>query len=971
MVLKIKLTTHRIIAAIVFLIAMGVVIATIAPTTSFWDCGEFITASYTLGVPHPPGAPLYLLIGRVFSMIPFAENIGLRVNLVSGLLSALTVLLLYLCIIRMLRAWRGREKTLKDKFTVFGSGVVGALTFAFSHSYWFNAVEAEVYSVSMFFTALVFYMALVWLDYADEPLGNRILLFIFYIVGLSSGIHLLNVLALISVTYIVAFQKREATFKNFIIAGLIGSGIIFAIYPGIIQGIPLVIKKYSVWSLIPIMFTMLYLIIYFIKKDRRIPAFALLSTLLVIVGYSTFLMIKIRSGLDTFLDENDPETWSKLLAYINREQYGTESLFLTMFERKAPFWTYQIKKMYLRYFSWQFIAGPTGANYFAIPFLLGVVGAVHHFYRDSKGAFTVLALFFMTGIAILLYLNQPDPQPRERDYAYVGSFFAFAIWIGIGVAALIDLVGEWSAKLKSMPVAGAVTVACFMAAPVNMFVQNYHTHDRSGNYVAWDYSYNLLNTCAKDAILYTNGDNDTFPLWYLQAVEGVRTDVRVVNLSLLNTGWFVQQIRDKEPKVPLPAKVTDEYISNVIDARDMRGLMDRHWQEKRKVSIDGFTPDSPKLVWEVPSSLTYPVGTGGMEHFLRVQDLMILNTMAANKWKKPIYFAVTVSDANLVGLRDIKNPQNNYLSMEGLAFRLSPEPVPLINAPKIAENMFNVYKYRGVNDSDVYFNDNILKLLGNYRQGLIQLSYEYLTEMTETANTDSTGSELALDTRIAEYSSLPPAVKSLTALDFMERELPEDLIPIKYDVISLQIGRIFAQLNRPHKMAERLDRFVAKGNINAQKAFEYGLYYLSEAKSPEGAKKLFEESLRQNVTFDNYSRIAYTWMQYENDTTYVAEILDRFIELRGDRQTRLKVAQRAASFGLNTYSLGIFKALRAENPNDFDATWGLIDYYNFNKDYQQALDIAVEWLEVHPSDSAIAKKRNELELLIRTKIRNL
>ncbi|MCF7811515.1 DUF2723 domain-containing protein, partial [bacterium] len=681
---SIKFTANRIVALAVFFFTFAIFRSTVAPTTSFWDCGEFIAASYTLGVPHPPGAPLYLLIGRLFSMLPIAGDIGLRVNLVSTLLSTITVTLLYLCIVRLARLWRGQEQSVSDKIAVYGAGVVGSLAFAFSHSFWFNAVEAEVYAVSMFFTALVYYFALRWLDSSETSTGNRFLLLIFYLVGLSSGVHLLNILALMSVVYIVAFRKIEMTPGIFILTGVIGAAIIFTIYPGIIQGLPTIIEHFSVWSVVIILALLSWAIIMFIKKDMRLPAILSVSALLVIIGYSTYMLIKIRSGLDPFLDENNPETWSGLLAYLNREQYGTESLFLTMFERKAPFWTYQIKKMYIRYFGWQFF---NPQKFFMLPFLLGIVGVVHHFYKDAKGAFPVLVLFFMTGIAIVLYLNQDDPQPRERDYAYVGSFFAFAIWIGLGVLGVIEIITDSIKKIRPTVLAGSVSLLCFALVPMNMLIKNYTDHSRAGNYVAWDYSYNLLNTCEKDAILFTNGDNDTFPLWYLQEVAGVRTDVRVVNLSLFNTGWFIKQVRDKEPKLPLPPKITDQYIDNVIESRDVEGLMDRIWNEKRKIKIAGPPGSEEDLVWEVPATLSYPMGNGQTGHFLRVQDIMILNTIAAMKWERPIYFAVTVSDQNLLGLRSLTDTTRNFLKMDGLAFKLMPHPTNSIDPDLMAENL--------------------------------------------------------------------------------------------------------------------------------------------------------------------------------------------------------------------------------------------------------------------------------------------
>ena len=960
----IRLTAHKSVAAIIFIIVLVNILATIAPTTSFWDCGEFIAASYTLGVPHPPGAPLFLLLGRLFSMLPLGENIGYRVNLVSALFSAFTILLLYLSIVRTIRTWRGKEETLGDMITVYGSAAVGALALAFSTSFWFNAVEAEVYAGSLFFTALAYYLALLWLDYSDVPRGNRILLLLFYVLGLSSGIHLLNILTLIAITYLVAYKKRPITFGNFFVIGIIGSLILFAIYPTTIQGLPLLITKTSVWSVVVIIAVLSWLSIYFIRRDMRFPAFSSLALLLVIVGYSTYLFVIIRSGLNPFLDENDPETWSGLLSYLNREQYGSESLFVTMFERKAPFWSYQINQMYIRYFNWQFVATQT-KNFYAVPLLLGLLGAVHHFYKEKKGAIAISFLFFMTGLAIILYVNQDDPQPRERDYSYVGSFYAFAIWIGIGVTTIIELVRDSFKKINVSLLASVVTVICLLLVPYQMWAKNYREHDRSGNYVAWDYSYNLLESCEPDAILYTNGDNDTFPLWYLQVVEGVRPDIRVANLSLLNTGWFIQQIRDKYPKVPMPAKITDSYIKNVVEARDVSGLMDRHWQEVRRVSVNGPTPVDPKLVWDIPATLSYPVGTGGaMEHFLRVQDMMILNTIVSNNWERPIYFAVTVSDANLLGLRNIRNINKNYLAMEGLAFRLYPTPVPLINSEMIEENMFRRYKYRGVNDPNVYFNDNIQKLLGNYRQGLIQLAFQYMQEAAETGDSSLARADLTMNQRLEIMDSLSRYEKALTALEFMDYQIPEDLIPIKMDVITIQIGRIYAMLGKPEEMKKRLDNITENMVMSIQKAYEYGIFYLTEASDKEGARRMFDFCLAQFDDIENYQRIAYTWLQMSEDKSYPIEVFQKYLVKHNDRQSKIRVASQAFSIGLDDLAFSIYEPMWLADPGDKVAVDGLIEYYQLKGNYERALTLVNDWLGAYPTDSEMEAKKSRIAALM-------
>lgn len=937
---------------------------TVAPTTSFWDCGEFIAASYTLGVPHPPGAPLYLLIGRLFSMLPIAEDIGLRVNLISTLLSSITVLLLYLCIVRLARIWRGAEETIADKITVYGSAAVGALAFAFSHSFWFNAVEAEVYAVSMFFTALVYYLALRWLDSSDTPTGNRILLFIFYVVGLSSGIHLLNVLALMSITYIVAFKKYEINLFRFIVVGILGSVIILSIYPLVIQGLPTMIKHLGVWWVVALLVIISFVTIEFVRRDLRIPALISLSALLVIIGYSTYMLVKIRSGLDPFLDENNPETWAGLLSYLNREQYGSESLMLTMFKRNAPFWKYQISKMYIRYFGWQFFELN---RFFMLPFVLGIIGAVHHFYKDAKGAVPVLILFLMTGLAIVLYLNQDDPQPRERDYAYVGSFFAFAIWIGLGALALVEMFADSFKKVKPAALAGVVTAFCFLLVPFNMLIRNYNNHSRSGNYVAWDYSYNLLNTCEKDAILFTNGDNDTFPLWYLQEVAGIRQDIRVVNLSLFNTGWFIKQIRDKEPKLPLPPKITDQYIENSVDSREISGLIDRHWEEKRRIKIKGLSGSERDLVWEVPATLSYPIGTGGrVEHFLRVQDMMILNTIAANKWEKPIYFAVTVSDQNLLGLRNLSDTTRNFLRMDGLAFRILPEPTNLIDPELMAKNLLQKYKYRNINNAKVSFSDNIVKLLGNYRQGLLQLALHNISEAQRSGSIDvkkPVERGMSLSERVEKYFELDPRARALTVLDFMEETIPEDLIPIRHEIISLQIGRLYTELGYPEEIETRLDREANKP-LDSQKAFELAAYYLSEAKAEEKAKEMFLSSWRADKSLENLQRIAYVWVQFSRDTSFAADLYRRYLGIDDSRQAQLRIGAQAIMFGLDGLAFSIYEPLLQDNPNDVEAVRGMIDYYERKGDFQRGLNLVDSWLENHPDDKIMNQKRTEFAKLM-------
>lgn len=953
---------HRLIAVFLFAIGLVTYLSTVSDTVSFWDCGEFIAASYSLGVPHPPGAPFYLMLGRLFSMIPFSADIAYRVNLISVLVSAGTVLLLYLSLVRLGRAYRGEEKTTLDRIILYGGAAVGTLCFAFSTSFWFNAVEAEVYALSMFFTALVFYLGLKWLDHQHHNYGNALLLFIFYLFGLSSGVHLLNVLTIPALTYIVVFSRYPVTFRTVVMGGVIGSALTLLIYPGLIQGFPLIILKLTIWGALAVLVLLVYLAYWGVKKGHNLTAMAAISVLLVIVGYSTFLLIKIRSGLNPFLDENDPETWKSLLSYLNREQYGTESLFLSMFKRRAPFWSYQIKKMYLRYLGWNFFE-PT--RFYGIPLFIGLIGLVQQFLKDLKNGVVVFVLFFMTGLAIILYVNQEDPQPRERDYSYVGSFYAFAIWIGIGAMTILETAREGLKRLALSPQMVVISVLVFLLliAPANMLAKNYHQQDRTGNYVAWDYSYNLLMTCEPDAILYTNGDNDTFPLWYLQVVEKVRPDVRVANLSLLNTGWFIKQIRDKEPRVPMTAKITDSYVDNVIDARDITALRDRAWARTRRVRVEGPPGTSP-LEWDLPAPLSFQAGTQTL-YFLRVQDFMILNTMAkvaSEGWNRPIYFAVTVSDDNLLGLRNVREPHKNYLAMEGMAFKLHPQPTGLIDPDRLAYNLLQVYRYRGLDDPSVYYDENITRLLGNYRQAFIQLAFHWSQEADATGNNDTTGASWPLEERVKQYNQLPPKVKSLTALEFMDTKIPEEVIPMRYDLLTLHIARLYGEMGRPDLAGKKLKLYEKGRDLDAQKSLELGSLYLYQAQMPEKARQLFLHSLKQEPTIDNLYRVAFLWKEGGGELSWLEELYRQFIDQSSDLDTTTltRITGHMSNLGLHNLAVEVLENFWRSQPNSRAVLLGLIDNYQKKGDLDRALIYARNWLESHPHDSVVARRMREI-----------
>lgn len=873
---------NRIIAGIIFLISFVIYFKTIAPTTSFWDCGEFITCAYTLGIPHPPGAPLYLIVGRVFTLIPFVTDIGLRINTISAIASALSIMFTYLIIVHLVKLWRGIPKSIEDRIILYSSGIIGSLSLAFSDTVWFNAVEAEVYAISLFFTAIVVWLILVWNEKADNPNSDRYLLLIAYCVGLAISVHLLNILALPAVFLIIYFRKFKFELKSFFLFSLFAFFICVMIYPGIVKWVPNLTLSLTAWFLLFFSIALILFTFYAIKSKKHITSLILFSFILIVLGTSTYSIVYIRSNLNPAINENDPETIENLVKYLNREQYGDWSYV----ERRAPLWEYQIKKMYIRYLGWQFIGKGTaigndgfitetisfkGLWGIGFPFLFGIFGLVHHFFKDRKRAFTILILFLLTGLAIILYLNQPDPQPRERDYVYVGSYFAFALWIGIGIAgameAILDMLKTQNRnfKLAGLVLSGLIAL---IISPVNLLANNYHTHDRTGNYVAFDYSYNILQSCEENAFLFTNGDNDTFPLWFLQYVYGIRTDVRVINLSLLNTSWYIKQLKYQEPRVPI--SLSDAEIDK---------LAPQLWPEKRRIVMevpqDAYDKDLdelgerksliiPKDENKVPK-ITFDVAPTLLNRAIRVQDWMVLNIIASNKFKNPVYFAVTVSPDNMLNL-------DNYLRMDGLTVKLVTYPGELIAPSKLKKNLFEKFQYRNLNNPDVFYNRNILGLLSNYRAGFMRLATYYNQEKM--------------------YDEL------IETLDKMEESVPESIIPVFDKRISLSIGRLYQVGGKPEEFEKRLDHFLESPEISNAERIEFSRIYYNYLNNSERAEQIALQLIEDQPGYIQ----TYYWLLMFYDKT---KQYDKGIKLSGkllamnpdDREakTKLKKFQKFAS----------------------------------------------------------------------------
>jgi len=697
-----------------FLISLIVYLLTMEPTASFWDCGEFIATAYKMEVGHPPGAPFFMVLGRFFTLFAGGDvtKIALTMNVLSATASAFTILFLFWTLTHLVKKFYNEESLQSPiaKVSIFASALVGSLAYTFSDSFWFSAVESEVYSTSSLFTAVVFWAILKWENVADEPGSNRWLILIAYLIGLSIGVHLLNLLAIPAILLVYYLRKYNPTVKGIIAALGVSVGILGAVYYILIPGLTAIAGKFElifvngmglpfntgvvIYALL-LFGAMIFGIYYTHQKGKVLWNTIILSLFVIVVGYSSYAVIVIRSAANTPLDESNPDTVFSLLSYLNREQYGdnplvygaffnarpnavedgkpsyykgedkyykvnksreyeypseSKGLFPRMwssqdkhvneylywggmseadlfdirrdeqgnpvqnqlggysYDRGRPiaypsmgqnlrfFFRYQVGYMYLRYFMWNFagrqndiqghgeltkgnwisgirfidqarlgsqtnqpamIADNKANNkYFMFPLLLGLLGAWYH-YKKNKGDFWVVGLLYLlTGLAIVVYLNQYPLQPRERDYAYAGSFYAFALWIGIGVAALIDLAGK---KRKSLLTAGAMGLISLILVPGIMAKENWDDHDRSGRYTAPAFARNFLNSCLPGGIMFTNGDNDTFPLWYVQEVEGYRTDVRIVNLSYLTADWYIEQMKQRfYDSEALPISMTRE-----------------------------------------------------------------------------------------------------------------------------------------------------------------------------------------------------------------------------------------------------------------------------------------------------------------------------------------------------------------------------------------------------------------------------
>ncbi|MBI5472942.1 MAG: DUF2723 domain-containing protein [Ignavibacteriae bacterium] len=710
--------------------------------------------------------------------------------------------------------YRGAPETLADRITVYGSAFIGAMTLAFCGSFWANSIEAEVYGASMFFLAAIMWLGMRWLERANVEGNEKYILLIAYLIGLSLGVHLLALLAIFPVLMIIYFKRYQFSLNTFIIFSAISVGVFGVVYPGIVKWLPGMMdgeflgKRSAVWEFLPWLLIggSLYGIYYSYIHKKKTLHIALLSGVMIFFGYTTYTSVIIRANQDPPMNENDPSNLARLTAYLGREQYGDAPIQKRRYSQDAQhqgIYTnytsdmdflvrYQLIHMFFRYIGQNFIgiagdaqdAGVSWKHTLGIPFLIGLFGLWWQFYRDWKMGLILLASFIILGPVLALYQNQQEPQPRERDYFYVGAYFIFAVWIAVGISGIIDLLKEWRPSL-ALPFAAGCVLLFLGAIPANLVRVNFESHDRRGDYVAWDYSYNILQTCEKDAILFTNGDNDTFPLWYLQDVEGVRRDVRIVNLSLVNTNWYIQQMKKKPYYTnakAVPISMNDRQIQEIqpvqFDETKLTLPIPKDVYARFGVT-DTAETNKGKLEFTMRPTLQF-----GQIGALRVQDLMVQDIVFTNKWQVPIYFAVTCSPDSKIGL-------DEYLWFNGLAWRLEPHKIPDeyrgVNIDILEQNVFNEpegfsqtpqygYKFRGIADTTVYYDENTTRLMINYRSAFIRVALYH-------ANVSNKGE------------------RALAALDRMEAVIPRKKIPMGWELTS-DIAAFYNRLGKTDKYNE-------------------------------------------------------------------------------------------------------------------------------------------------------------------------
>ena len=1107
-------TVNNIFGWLTFIIAAATYCLTVEPTASFWDCPEFILSGNKLEVGHPPGAPFFMLTANFFSLFAKPENVALMVNYMSALLSAGGILFLFWSITHLTRkliVGESKDISTSQLVTIIGSGLVGALAYTWSDTYWFSAVEGEVYAYSSLFTAVVFWLILKWEEQANQPHSDRWLVFIAYLVGLSIGVHLLNLLCIPAIVLVVYYKRvPNASFKGSLLAlvlsGLLVAVVLYGIVPGVVKiggwfellfvntmGLPfntglityiVLLCATLVWSLresekgnnrkrlavaftasigllgIPfygygffsvllglVVLAAIFALINFKKGENFLVSLrwintSLLCLLVIMIGYSSYALIVVRSSANTPMDQNSPEDIFTLGSYLGREQYGDRPLlyghtYCSELERKAEgrYWVpvaikgapkyapkekatadekdsyeiigydndyvyaqnmffprmytrehanfrgtnlyeqwcggkieghnvryktpwgevknikmptqldnlkffvnYQLNFMYWRYFLWNFVGRQNdlqshgemdkgnwitgfsfidsilvgnqdtlpsvlkenkGRNvFYAMPLILGIIGLLWQMRRGKEGKqqfFIVFMLFFMTGLAIVLYLNQALLQPRERDYAYAASFYAFAIWIGMGVAAITEFF-----KKRGTAVSVGVTVVCLLV-PLQMVSQTWDDHDRSGRYACRDFGQNYLFTLPEkgNPIIFTCGDNDTFPLWYNQEVEGVRTDARVCNLSYLQTDWYIDQMRRPaydSPSLPIsweridyagntneivdvdtrykdmllklyadnPEGAKKRYGDNPFEVKNIMKYWVRSKNEKMRliptdtvyIKIDKEAVISSGMI--IPEEYTenmpeyMTISLKGRDKILR-SDLMLLEMLSQANWVRPMYMSMTVGEENyLSSLQD-------FFVQEGLAYRITPfnwvelgysdEHDAVSDTETFYNNVMNRFKFGGFKEHPGYYADEtISRMVYTHRRLISSLATQLYNEGKNE--------------------------KALKLLNRLEEELPGSIVPQGAMTGGIDIGRLYIALGDyksgsrilgglVDEQLEYINWYCSFGNIRfknhaqeSYRAIEIAKYIIDELKKGDEACKALasDYTAELNLKFAEWSK---------------------------------------------------------------------------------------------------------------------
>ena len=879
---------------LMFLFAAAVYTLTMEGTASLWDCGEFIASAYKLQVVHPPGAPLFLMIGRMFTLLAGGnpDLISVSMNFMSAICSAFSIMFLFWITThiarRMLISAKEGAVSVENTIVVIGAGLIAAMSGTFLDSVWFSATEAEVYSMSLMWTSIVFWAMLKWEERADEPYADKWLLFIAFMVGCSIFVHWLNLLSIPAITFIYYFKRYKSSRKGMMYAFLASIAIVgfilWLIIPGLVamaaslelmmvNGLGMPFNSGVILFLLMLIGGLVGVLFFTYKKGYVVLHNATIGLMFILIGYSTITTTVIRSNAEPNIDMNSPRDIVSLSSYLNREQYGSrpflfghyytdkvedvkvigtkyfkgkdryedvgdkieyvysgKSVFfprvydqnhadryeqgLGIRKGKRPtymdnlkfFFSYQIGHMYVRYFMWNFVGrqndeqglwgdkkngnwvsginvidgmrlgsqsylpdhiknNPNRNTFYFLPLLLGLLGLVFHFTNDRKRAFVIFLLFFFCGVSIIIQGNSPPIEPRERDYIFAASFYAFTIWLGIGLVALYDIL---KAYMSGKTAAGLATVLC-LSVPALMGFQGWEDHDRSGRYAARDFAANYLNSCAPNAILFTQGDNDTYPLWYAQEVEGIRRDVRVVNLSLLGVDWYIEQLRRKvNDAAPVPMTLSSDKVRGTerdvvyfkqnttiapentsVELKEiLRFIADSSPQSRIQGEVDYYPTrnfkfkvneanfakqnalapeDTARQVSEIEWRLS--------KQSLYKNDLMVLDIIAANDWEQPVYFAISVAPDSYLGLE-------KYFQLEGLAYRLVPAEVQYPTDPSTGrvdqsqrgnvqpdimyDNLLKKFKFGNIETEGIHVDTDLRRMIFNFRGNFARLAEAFL-----------------------------------------------------------------------------------------------------------------------------------------------------------------------------------------------------------------------------------------------------